>query len=125
MEAFCAEHNVSSEEVLYDWPSSRFEAFYAAFTKRKIADELAERKRLEMAALWSNPNLDNDDQPQARSNALTQLEENYDQAITLLYTPASERKLVEIDEDDPFWKAAKRGMEKHKLPSGIDQIDDE
>lgn len=82
--------------------------------KRKVADELAQRKNLEIAALWGNTNLDGDD-PNARQDAMNAIEDNFDKAIAGLYgykNPEDE----EVDQNDPFWQAMERGLQKRKLP---------
>lgn len=122
VEAFTAEHNVTHEEVLYEWPASRFEAFYAAFARRKVADELSQRRSLEIAALWGNPNLDTEDDPRLRQKIMQEVDEQISRAIARLY--GAEVEDDEPDMDDPFWQAAERGKQKRKLPSAKDVFEE-
>lgn len=62
-----------------------------------------------IAALFSNPNWD--DEKSHREERIKTLNEQYDEAITLVYYPEL-REGEEIDWDNPFWSAAKRGIEK-------------
>jgi hypothetical protein len=125
IEAFCAEHNVGIDEVLYDWPSSKFEAFYNAYIKRKVADELQQRRISEVAALWGNPNLDNPKDETLRQKVMEQVEENFHNAYITLYSEEDQIKDEEIPEDDPFFKAMEKGIEKRQLPEmEIDQADE-
>lgn len=117
MEAFCADHKVSYIEVLYEWPASLFEAFYAAYARRKIADELSSKRGLEIAAVWGNPNLDTEKDPELRQKLQKEIDAAYSRAISAIYGQLPEQNEESIDyDDDPFWQAAKRGMEKHSLP---------
>ena len=115
IEAFTADHKVSHTEVLYDWPASRFEAFYDAFARRKVADELNTRRSLEIAATWANTNLDSSDNKDARQNWQESIDRGFSIAIAKLYGDAIEDE-DEIDKDDPFFAAMEKGMNKRKLP---------
>lgn len=130
VEAFCADHTVEIDEVLYGWPASKFEAFYLAFTKRKIADELVNRRMGEIAALWGNPNLDNEKDPELRSNIMRKIESRYNEAIERLYNPKPEEEEDDIDWDDPFFAPLKKDQELPQGPTiddlrSIDQFEDE
>lgn len=117
MEAFCSEHTVDIDTVLYDWPASKFEALYEAFAKRKVAEELSQRRALEMSALWGNSNYDSKEQPEIRQKLMEMVDEQYSTALRSLYEGNLETKQEEdIDWDDPFFAASKRGIEKRKLP---------
>lgn len=116
MEAFCSEHTVGIDTVLYDWPASKFEALYEAYAKRKIAEELSQRRALEIAALWGNSNYDNSEHPEIRQNLMQQVDEQYSSALQALYEGTIDNGEEEIDWDDPFFAASKRGIEKRKLP---------
>lgn len=117
MEAFCSDHQVNIDEILYDWPATKFEALYEAFSKRKIVEELSHRRALEVAAVWGNPNLDSEKDPKLRSGIQEKIDERYSNAISKLYSGAIQDESDEPDwENDAFWAAAKRGIEKRKLP---------
>jgi hypothetical protein len=116
VEAFCAEHSVKHEEVLYEWPSSKFEAFYGAYARRKVADELSQKRALEVAAVWGNPNLDTEKDPRLRQKIQEQIDAAYSTAIAGLYGDLPEQNIDQIDTDDPFWQAAERGKQSRQLP---------
>lgn len=125
MEAFCAEHNESIECVLYEWPGSKFEGLYSAFAKRKVAEQLSQRRALEMAALWGNTNLDNEKEPQLRQKWMENLDNAFSTAIKNLYEPESAEANQDYDENDPFYQAMEKGIEKyHELPEEptVDQV---
>lgn len=120
MEAFSAEHNVTIDELLYEWPASKFQALYSAYAKRKIADELTQRRAMEMAALWGNMNYDQKeneyDEHVVRMKIMGIIDKQFSTAIGVLYGEIDPIKEdVQIDEGDPFWQAMERGLEKHKL----------
>lgn len=121
IEAFCAEHRIDVDEVIYEWPATKFEGLYRAYSKRKIAEELAQRRMAEIAGTLGNPNLDSKEEPELRENIMKSIADNYDRAIAFLYGGESlqQEEEEEIDyENDPFWKAAKKGIEDH----GLDQL---
>jgi hypothetical protein len=68
-------------------------------------------------ALFSNPNWDNPDND--RSGRISELNNNFDDAIALVRDP-SRKKEKDIDWNDPWWAAAKRGMEKTRIAYGLD-----
>jgi hypothetical protein len=101
---------------------------YAAYTKRKIADEITQRRALDLAAVWGNPNYDPQEKGEdgARKDIVKIIEESYGKVLDHLYRGTDLPQQPEDDEpdyDDPFWAAMRRGMEsvktgkqKHKLP---------
>lgn len=127
VEAFCAEHQVPYKTVLYEWPASLFEALYGAYAKRKVADELSQRRSLEMAALWGNSNYDSEKDPDLRAKFMESVDERYSDALQRLYSadPFASQHDDEDDPDydDPFWQAMKRGIEKRKLPNPKANVD--
>jgi hypothetical protein len=115
VEAFSSEHNESIETIMLDWPSSKFEALYAAYSKRKIADSLSARRDREIAALWGNTNLDNEKQPELRQDLMNAVDDQFSNAIAYLYgeiDPAENG----IDWDDPFLAPTKKKMDEMALP---------
>lgn len=117
MEAYTAEHpQVTIEELLYEWPATKFEAFYTAFAKRKIADELTLRRSLEQAAMWGNMNYDSEKDEELRQKLQSAIDTGFSKAIAKLYGEEDEEdKEVEIDPDDPWFKAMEQGMKKHGI----------
>jgi len=101
---------------LWEWPASKFEKFYEAYAKRKVADELSHRRALETAALWGNTNLDTEENENARQTLMQSIDTSYSTAIKMVYGEEVDLPEKEVDWDDPWWAAAKRGMEKRKLP---------
>jgi hypothetical protein len=123
VEAFTADHNETIREVLVDWPSTKFEAFYAAYAKRKIADELSNKRNLEIAALAGNPNLDSEKDTQLRQKQADAIDEAFSNALAKLYGAEFE-DAYEVDPDDPFFQAMERGLEKRRLPKTPKATDD-
>jgi hypothetical protein len=115
VEAFSSEHNESIDTILLDWPASKFEALYDAYSKRKIADSLSARRDREIAALWGNTNLDNDKTPNLRQDLMDSVDEQFSRAIAILYGEISAQE-EDVDWDDPFLAPAKKKMEEMKLP---------
>jgi hypothetical protein len=72
-----------------------------------------------VAALWSNSNWDDD--KGTRKKALADIENNYQEALAKLeyaINPDSAPKVEEIDYDNPFFAASKRGQEKLQAKMG-------
>jgi hypothetical protein len=113
LEAFCSEHNYTIEQICWEWPASKFEAFYSAYARRKIADELSLKRAFEVAAMWGNPNMDSEKDTELRTKIQNVVDESYSVAIQSLYETIEDTKESrDYDEDDPFWKAMERGIEK-------------
>ncbi len=87
-------------------PPRFFEALYLAFQKRKIAEELSNRRNLQIAAIMSNPNYD--EKEVNKEKVIEDIEEAYKDAINKVYGY--------IREDDvdlyanPFFAAGMRGL---------------
>jgi hypothetical protein len=89
---------------------------YEAYAKRKVADELSNRRSLETAALWANTNLDTTENEGKRQEIGQSIDLGYSTAIAKLYGEIEEEEETQIDEDDPFFQAMERGMQKRSLP---------
>lgn len=73
---------------------------FEAFMKRKAVDEAREVKNAMISGLWSNSNYD--DNKNTRKKALSDIENNYQEAINIIYNGVES---FEIDMDQPFWAA--------------------
>lgn len=113
VEAFSADHNESIDTMLFDWPASKFEGLYEAYSRRKIADSLSARRDSEIANLWGNPNLDQSEKPSLRQDMMEAVDKQFSTAIAALYGEITEE---EVDWDDPFLAPAKKSIENMKLP---------
>lgn len=100
------------------WPTSRFEAIYKAMIQRQAVESIEEQRNAMTAALFANPNWD--DSKNDREGRLKELNENYDQAITAIYFP-DKKDGDEIDWDNPFYAAAKRGLERTRQQLGLEE----
>lgn len=69
-----------------------------------------------IAALYSNPNWD--EEKADREARIQELNQNFNEAIELVYYP--EKREKEIDWSNPFYAAAKRGLEKTREKYGMD-----
>lgn len=68
------------------------------------------------SALYSNPNYD--ENPDDRNTSIHELEEQFANAVEIIYGGKSQEE-DEIDENDPFFAAARRGMDEinDKIPN--------
>lgn len=73
---------------------------FESFMKRKAVDEAREVKNAMISGLWGNSNYD--DKQNTRSKALKDIENNYQEAINIIYNGVES---YEIDMDQPFWSA--------------------
>jgi hypothetical protein len=80
--------------------------------KRQLIESLERRKDSMIASLWSNSNYDDD--KGTRRQAIEELEENFEEAKNfVLFGPEEE---IEIAEDNEFFNAAERGLQKIQAP---------
>ena len=80
---------------------------FEAFMKRKAVDEARELKHAMISGLWSNSNYD--DNKDTRKKALQDIENNYQEAINIIYNGVDS---YEVDMDQPFWAAIERDSEE-------------
>lgn len=70
-----------------------------------------------IAALWSNSGFEGNDGANARNKAIADIESNYEDAVYAILAgsrPGEDEQ--QIDQDNPFWQAAKKGQAKIKEP---------
>lgn len=94
---YSSEHGESIEE-LKNWHWKKFEVMFEAFMKRKAVIEAREIKNAMISGLWGNSNYD---EKQYRKNALKDIEENYQEAINIIYNGAEEYE-VKYDQGSLF-----------------------
>ena len=104
---YSANHAETVEELL-QWPARRFEAFYAAFVKRRVVEGLNRRKEAMVQALWANSNYD--DEKGTRENAIQEIETSFQEAIDSVNGPPEPE--IEIDKSNPFFAAMDKNMKK-------------
>jgi hypothetical protein len=68
--------------------------------KRRAVDEARDVKNAMVSGLWANSNYD--DNKNTRSKALKDIENNYQEAINIIYNGVES---YEVDMDQPFWAA--------------------
>lgn len=89
--------------------------------KRRLLEQLETRKEQMIAALWSNPNFDGAKEGEnPRIEAIEALEQQYADVAQRIIDGTIDRREEEEEEIDyennPFWKASKRGVEKIQHP---------
>lgn len=117
IEHYTSQHGGDSFDDVLEWPWMRFESAYEAMLKRELVTDLDKRKTALVGALWANSNWDGEEAD--RDSAIQKLEESYEKSVGIIYgyVVADELSEDEVDWDDPFFAAAKRGMEKTGLMS--------
>lgn len=79
--------------------------------QRKAVESIENQKHLIIASLYANTNLDSEDNN--RSEVIKQVEGHFNKAIRIVYDPDYAKKQeAQIDWNNPFWQAAKRGYQK-------------
>lgn len=101
-------------EELLAWPWKRFEKFYEAAQKRTLVETLEQRKQGMIAALWSNPNLDDD--KGTRKGAIEDIEEKCEEAVQIILTGVDPNAEVEVEDKYGFFAAGERGAAKIAKP---------
>lgn len=70
-----------------------------------------------IAAFWANDGM-NDDKG-TRANAIQELEQNFEDAISAILGGGTEE--AEIDKSNPFFAAMEKGLAKLELPEGMSE----
>lgn len=83
------------------------EAVYKAIIQREAAESIEVQRTTMIAALFSNPTWD--DEKNDRTTRIQELNRQFNEAIELVYNP---RPKHDVDWNNPFYAAAKRGLQK-------------
>lgn len=116
---YSANHSETVEELL-EWPWKRFEKFYESFMKRQVVERLEGRKDQMIASLWANSNYDDD--KGTRQKAIEEIEASFQNVVAEVFDGENSSE-EEIDEENPFFVAAKKSQQKLFEQVGI--TDDE
>lgn len=89
--------------------------------KRQVIEALERQKESMIAALWSNSNWDDD--KGSRKSAVSDLENNCEEAIQAIKKAGTRQEEPEevIDGSNPFFAATERGIEKVEKRMGYTQ----
>lgn len=112
IEAFSADRNESFNEIL-EWPYRRYVKAFSSWQRRKVIEEIENRKLVHLGALhgvieWKEP----DDQIKAIESA----EEYYERMKDIVWDPHISKKeneeMQELEASDPFIKAGRKSIRK-------------
>lgn len=92
------------------------DAIYKAIVQREAIMSIESQRTQMITALFANPNWDGENATK-RTEHIRELNLHFNKAIELVYYP--EGKEVDIDWSNPFYAAAKRGIEKTRQKYGI------
>jgi hypothetical protein len=103
---------------MMNWPAIRVEKFFDAYYKRKIIEELNQRKLGMISALWANSNYDGEKNAEIRQRIIDQLEEQFSTTCLKIYNPGYKSK-DEIEEEklksNPFFAAGRKKLVEQGL----------
>lgn len=104
-------------EELLDWPWLRMERFYSEFILRVTVERLERQQDLIIASLHANSVYDENKEAD-RNQAISSVEESFHQATDRLRAAArgEEDDDDDYDENNPFWAAAERGVDRLSFP---------
>lgn len=115
---------------MLNWPWKRFEAFYIAFLKRRSVEELEKRKMALVTGLWANDGLN--DEKGTRSQALEQLDSQFEEAKKIVYMGRKEQeamrdqhRFTKEDEENPFLRPAIEATRRLDTPRNDEGTVDE
>jgi hypothetical protein len=95
------------------WPEQKFRAFYAAYVKRKVEEDIDRRRVLAISALQGNSAfMESNEGPELLKQRIRAIEDAANDAIRTLYSGP-----IQEDDSDPygFFEAGRRGMRKNGL----------
>lgn len=91
-----------------EWPFRRFLKAFDAYQRRTLVDEWKARRAAHIAALFSNPNLD--DEKNDRASIVARLEETYEDVIAKIWNGGPSEEEQQAEEavmSSPFMRASK------------------
>jgi intergrase/recombinase len=98
------------------WPTDRVNAIYKAIIQREACESIEAQRVQMISALFANSNWDGDNS-QARADHIKELNRHFNDAIELVYFPQGQAD--DIDWKNPFYAAARRGLQKTRLKYGL------
>lgn len=104
---------------LLEWPYRRFVKAYEAWSRRKLVDELDDRRNGHINALYANSNFDDD--KGTRDKYIESLNEYYEKLKNIAWQDSKEvkkeeKQIEEMEENDPFLRAGKRALARVASP---------
>lgn len=102
LEQYSAEHPESVEELLA-WPATRFEAFYESFSRRKVVEQLEQRKLAMISGLHGNSNVSGE----SLGKAVQSIEESFNSALARIYGSTEDDDLDREIKENPFFTSMK------------------
>jgi len=93
------------------------ESIYKAIIQREAVESIESQRTQMIASLFANPNWDGDNADK-RTEQIRTLNEHFNKAIESIYFPKGAEP--DIDWDNPFYAAAKRGLQRTREKYGID-----
>lgn len=100
------------------WPVERVNAIYKAIVQREACEQIERQRQDMITALFANPNWDGENS-QLRADHITDLNRHFNEAIEFVYFPQGHEG--DIDWNNPFYAAAKRGLQKTRVKYGLEQ----
>jgi hypothetical protein len=90
---------------------------YRSIVRREAVQSIELQRTNMIAALFSNPNWDGEENTSKRQEYITELNKRFNEAIEAIYH--GPKKEPDIDWDNPFYAAAKRGLERTRQKFGL------
>jgi hypothetical protein len=112
LESFSADRNESFNEIL-EWPYRRYVKAFSSWQRRKIIEEIENRKIAHMGALMS---IIEWKQPEDQEKAIESTEEYYEKMKDIIWDPLKNQKendeMKALEDSDPFIKAGRKSIRK-------------
>jgi hypothetical protein len=117
LEEYTGTHPETVEEIMWEWPATRFEVMFQRYQARRQRDLLRRHRDEMIAAIFSNSHFDKLKEPEkARESAVKYVCGVYDDAVEVLYgiRDPGEREqdeVVEAMKKDPLFRHLFNSME--------------
>ena len=87
------------------------EQLLESHARRKAADRATRTKDALISGVWSNSNYDSNQEGKAapRTKFIDAIEDSHEKAMRMIYGGDPHDQAAEIDQNDPFWAAMKKG----------------
>lgn len=121
LEAFSADRNESMNEIL-EWPYRRYVKAFSSWQRRKVIEEIENRKIVHIGALFS---IIEWKQASDQEDAIANAENYYEMMKNIVWNPKlnqeENEEMQKIEESDSFLKAGKRNRQKLSPASFVGQ----
>jgi hypothetical protein len=116
LEEYTAHHAETVEDIMHVWPWRRFEGMFRRHLLRQAREHMREMRDRRLAAMDANMNWDSKENASAREQRTSGIQDAYEEAVRLLYSPPRSEETADEMDDPLFAPLARRRAQQATQP---------